>query len=124
MSSNDGEEALLVWVKSFPDAAAISSLSELSTGRHLAQICAKIDAKHFSAEWISRFSATSVENVHLCQLNSSKLIDKVLEYYSHCLQCKSNPFPIISELKKILKFFFEKFFSKNFFLRIFFDILF
>ena len=89
MSSNDGEEALLVWVKSFPDLG-VSEFRDLCAGIPLAKICEKIDSKHFSSQWVSRLTQTTPENVPLCQLNSNKVVEKVLEFYSLVLQRESN----------------------------------
>ena len=88
MSSNGGEDALLVWVQSFPNSATVETLPDLATGTPLAKICAKIDPAHFTAEWISRLTKTSRDNRQICQLNSNKVVEKVMEYYTQCLQCK------------------------------------
>jgi len=88
MSSNGGEEALLVWVKSFPESGGVESLADLASGIVLAKICAKIDSEHFSAEWVERLTKTKRDNLHLCQLNAKKLVEKVIDYYTHCLQRK------------------------------------
>ena len=86
MSSKDGEEALLVWVQSFPDLEKVESLQDLASGTFLANICTRIDAEHFSDEWLNRLTNTNRENTHLCQLNSNKLVEKVIEYYTQRLQ--------------------------------------
>ncbi|CAG5113383.1 Oidioi.mRNA.OKI2018_I69.chr2.g7494.t1.cds [Oikopleura dioica] len=85
MASNEGEEALLTWVQSFPEIS-VKSLVDLSTCVDLALICTKVDSEFFGLEWKKNLSDTSLENKDLCKLNAIKVCERVLEYYKECLK--------------------------------------
>ena len=92
MASNEGEEALLTWVQSFPEIS-VKSLVDLSTCVDLALICTKVDSEFFGLEWKKNLSDTSLENKDLCKLNAIKVCERVLEYYKECLKRESFNFP-------------------------------
>lgn len=103
MASNEGEEALLTWVQSFPEIS-VKSLVDLSTCVDLALICTKVDSEFFGLEWKKNLSDTSLENKDLCKLNAIKVCERVLEYYKECLKRESQTFLLVFRTFSLVSF--------------------
>jgi len=87
MHSKEGEKAILNWVRTLAKPGSIDQLDQLADGAVMASILNRVDADFFSdAHFVKRLTATSVDNVDICELNAAKVTEKVLDYYRDCLQ--------------------------------------